>query len=142
MSLKWSDILTSRDSYGILTYCWLYEVSFLIVVWMVERSFFGLLLFFIWPCKSNTSDPCTYVVKMVKHNKICSHICTYIRFLSTLHKGVFFNYASAHSFSFVGYFLYLKIHDATVDINAVVVSLFIWPVSRAAPTSGLNFLGI
>ena len=39
------------------------------------------------------------------------------------------------------YFLHLKIDDATVDIKAVVVSLFICRVSRAAATSGLKFYG-
>lgn len=56
-------------------------------------------------------------------------------YFSTMHL------ATSVSSSFVGYFLYLNMHDATVDINAVVVSLFIWPVSRAAATSGLKFFG-
>ena len=45
--------------------------------------------------------------------------------------------ATSVSSSVVGYFLYLKIDDATVDIKAVVVSLFICCASRAAATSGL-----
>ena len=49
--------------------------------------------------------------------------------------------ATSISSSFVGYFLNLKMHEATVDVKAVVVSLVICPVSRAAATSGLKFFG-
>lgn len=49
--------------------------------------------------------------------------------------------ATSVSSSFVGYFLYVKMHAATVDIKALVVSLFICPVSRAVATSGLKFFG-
>ena len=49
--------------------------------------------------------------------------------------------ATSVSSSVVGFFLYLKIDDATVDIKAVVVSLFICRASRATATSGLKFFG-